>query len=61
MKAALLTFGLIGSIGSAVLATGGTYVTPTDARSQHVCVHDASTGKWYCTKVITEGDGDTVW
>lgn len=61
MKAALLTFGLVGLIGSAALAAGDAYVSPTGVRAQHVCVHDVSTGKWYCSKVITEGDGDTVW
>jgi len=61
MKSALLTIGLIGSIGLGAFAARDVNFTPANGRSQHVCVHDASTGKWYCSKVITEGDGDTVW
>lgn len=62
MKSALLAFALLAAPGSVATIHGSDRnVAAEDNGPQHVCVHDAQTGRWTCTRVFTSENGDTTW
>ena len=62
MKSALLVLALLATPGSvAAFHARDQNVTAENNRPQHVCVHDAQTGRWTCTRVFTNEHGDSTW
>lgn len=62
MKSTLLAFALLTGPGSvAVISSSGQDLRVEDKGPQHICVHDAQTGRWTCERVFTSENGDSTW